>query len=123
MSGPRDHPEHPSTPEIERNERVLNLLAYLLAAREPVTNAMIRTAVVGYRERAGQSDEAFAKILQRDLAELRRIGVPVEREAAGHAMSGRLVLRRDSYYLPRLQLSPVEGVLLDHLAESLLRLE
>lgn len=59
-------------------ERVLNLLIYLLESPRPVTADDIRNTVHGY---ADQSDEAFHRMFERDKDVLRRLGVPLEREA------------------------------------------
>ncbi len=59
-------------------ERVLNLLIYLLESPVPVTADDVRNTVHGY---ADQSDEAFHRMFERDKEVLRRLGVPLEREA------------------------------------------
>jgi proteasome accessory factor B len=59
-------------------ERILNLLAYLLTVDRPVTADEIRHTVAGYdRER----DAAFHRTFERDKDLLRRLGIPIEREA------------------------------------------
>jgi proteasome accessory factor B len=59
-------------------ERVLNLLIYLLESPNPVTADDVRNTVHGY---ADQSDEAFHRMFERDKDVLRRLGVPLKREA------------------------------------------
>lgn len=59
-------------------ERVLNLLIYLLQSPRPVTADDVRLTVQGY---AGQSDEAFHRMFERDKDVLRRLGVPLKMAA------------------------------------------
>jgi predicted DNA-binding transcriptional regulator YafY len=56
-------------------ERLLNLLAFLLTVRRPVTADEIRYTVAGYDR---SSDEAFRRMFERDKDLLRRLGVPIE---------------------------------------------
>jgi hypothetical protein len=59
----------------DRLERLINLVIALRETRRPMTAADIRTRVAGY----GQSDqEAFRRMFERDKADLRDLGVPVE---------------------------------------------
>jgi len=59
-------------------ERILNLLAFLLTVDRPVTADEIRHTVAGYdRDR----DTAFHRTFERDKDLLRRLGIPIEREA------------------------------------------
>ena len=59
-------------------ERVLNLLIYLLESTAPVTADDVRQTVAGYDD---QTDEAFHRMFERDKDVLRRLGVPIKREA------------------------------------------
>lgn len=59
-------------------ERVLNLLIYLIESPSPVTSNDIRNTVHGYDD---QTDEAFHRMFERDKTVLRRLGVPLKREA------------------------------------------
>lgn len=59
-------------------ERILNLLAYLLTVDRPVTADEIRHTVAGYDR---ESDTAFHRTFERDKDLLRRLGIPIEREA------------------------------------------
>jgi proteasome accessory factor B len=59
-------------------ERILNLLAYLLTVDRPVTADEIRHTVAGYDR---ESDTAFHRTFERDKGLLRRLGIPIEREA------------------------------------------
>lgn len=59
-------------------ERILNLLAHLLTVDRPVTADEIRHIVAGYDR---ESDAAFHRTFERDKDLLRRLGIPIEREA------------------------------------------
>lgn len=59
-------------------ERILNLLALLLTVDRPVTADEIRHTVAGYAHRG---DTAFHRVFERDKDLLRRLGIPIEREA------------------------------------------
>ena len=59
-------------------ERILNLLAFLLTVDRPVTADEIRHTVAGYPR---DSDSAFHRTFERDKDLLRRLGIPIEREA------------------------------------------
>lgn len=59
-------------------ERILNLLAFLLTVDRPVTAQEIRHTVAGYDR---DSDTAFHRTFERDKDLLRRLGIPIQREA------------------------------------------
>ena len=59
-------------------ERTLNLLIYLLEAPRPVSADDVRRTVAGYED---QTDDAFHRMFERDKDVLRRLGVPIKREA------------------------------------------
>ncbi|MEN8233848.1 MAG: WYL domain-containing protein [Actinomycetota bacterium] len=59
-------------------ERILNLLAFLLTVDRPVGADEIRHTVAGYDR---DNDTAFHRTFERDKALLRRLGIPIEREA------------------------------------------
>src|SRR5574341_577343 len=56
-------------------ERLVNLVALLLATRRPLTLDQITEVVPGY-DAAG---EALRRMFERDKDELRKLGVPIER--------------------------------------------
>ncbi len=56
-------------------ERALNLLAFLITARRPVTAVEIRRTVAGYDR---STDAAFQRMFERDKELLRGLGVPLE---------------------------------------------
>ena len=64
----------------KRAERLVNLVIALLSTRQFVTAAKIRATVPGYDadDRSEKADEAFKRMFERDKAELREMGVPLE---------------------------------------------
>jgi predicted DNA-binding transcriptional regulator YafY len=61
--------------QARKTERLLNLVIALLATRRGLTITQIRAQVQGYED---QSDDAFERMFERDKAELRDLGVPLE---------------------------------------------
>src|SRR5437879_10595388 len=63
-----------------RAERLVNLVICLLSTRQFLTAERIRDAVSGYEAADGTraTDEAFKRMFERDKAELRELGVPLE---------------------------------------------
>jgi predicted DNA-binding transcriptional regulator YafY len=87
-------------------ERLLNLLAFLLTARRPVTADEIRHTVAGYGQ---DTDEAFRRMFERDKEVLRAMGIPLEMRPldAWEAEFGYVVDPR-RYRLPEIDLSDDE---------------
>jgi predicted DNA-binding transcriptional regulator YafY len=96
---------------ISKNERLLNLVSFLLKSRQPVSFANIRASVVGYRDEK-DNRASLERRFERDKATLRELGVPLKFEAEGELGGAGYVLPRESYFLPRMQLSPSEAAIL-----------
>ena len=88
-------------------ERLMNLVIALLATRGYLTAERIRANVAGY---AGQTDEAFSRMFERDKSELRDLGIPLEtgRVSAFDATEGYRI-KPDAYALPDIDLTPDEA--------------
>ncbi|MGH3928641.1 MAG: helix-turn-helix transcriptional regulator [Pseudonocardiaceae bacterium] len=91
-----------------RAERLVNLVLCLLSSRQYLPAMSIRRIVPGYVDTP--SDEAFFRMFERDKAELRELGVPLE---TGHTPGfeggeGYRIARRD-YELPAIDLEPDEA--------------
>ncbi|HWE90295.1 MAG TPA: WYL domain-containing protein [Pseudonocardiaceae bacterium] len=91
-----------------RAERLVNLVLCLLSTRSYLSAERIRQIVPGYRDAA--SDEAFSRMFERDKAELRDLGVPLEtgRNSVFDATEGYRIARRD-YELGDIDLEPDEA--------------
>jgi proteasome accessory factor B len=95
-----------------RAERLVNLVFCLLSTRQFLTAERIRDAVPGYEAADGtrETDEAFKRMFERDKAELRDLGVPLEtgRNSGFDAEDGYRISRRD-YELPPIEFDAAEA--------------
>ena len=95
-----------------RAERLVNLVLCLLSTRQFLTADRIRAAVPGYEPDDGspRADEAFKRMFERDKAELRELGVPLEvgRNWTFDTVDGYRIARRD-YELGDIDLEPDEA--------------
>ena len=96
----------------KRAERLVNLVNALLGTRQYVTAARIRATVPGYEPDDGseRADEAFKRMFERDKAELREMGVPLEtgRTSVFDTEDGYRIARAD-YELPEITLTGEEA--------------
>jgi proteasome accessory factor B len=96
----------------KRAERLVNLVIALLGTRQYVTAAKIRATVPGYEADDGtdRADEAFKRMFERDKAELREMGVPLEtgRTSIFDTEDGYRIARAD-YELPEITLTGEEA--------------
>lgn len=91
-----------------RTERLVNLVLCLLSTRQYLSADRIRQIVPGYA--GSSSDEAFYRSFERDKAELRDLGVPLEtgRNSMLDSVEGYRIARRD-YELGEIDLAPDEA--------------
>lgn len=90
-----------------KSERLINLLILLLHSRGYVTRSQIRETIEGY---AGQSDQAFERMFERDKDELRAAGVPIvtgSNHVDSDEQDGYRVLR-SQFELPPVEFTPGE---------------
>lgn len=101
---------------MRRIERLINLIAALLDSPRPMTAAEIRTRIAGY-----QTDnlEAFRRSLERDKAELREMGIPIEVIKDEDDVDAYIIPPK-KYYMPDLDLQPDELAALRLVADALL---
>lgn len=93
--------------QADKTERLLNLVIALLATRRPLTISDIQRRVAGYDD---QADEAFKRMFERDKAELRDLGVPLETVVIDEwADEKGYTIRRDDYELPEVVLAADEA--------------
>jgi len=95
---------------VPKFERLMNLVAFLLASGEPVPFSTIRKEVVGYNDLA--REDAVEKRFDRDKKELREIGIPVEYVANDERGQDGYFISRDAYFHHELSLTPDEAALL-----------
>ncbi len=95
-----------------RTERLVNLVICLLSTRRFLTAAQIAATVPGYEHdpEDPRDHEAFQRKFERDKAELRELGVPLETGTASafDAEPGYRIARRE-YALPDIPLEPDEA--------------
>ena len=95
-----------------RTERLVNLVICLLSTRRFLTAAQIAATVPGYEHNPGDArdHEAFQRKFERDKAELRELGVPLETGTASafDTEPGYRIARRE-YALPDIPLEPEEA--------------
>jgi proteasome accessory factor B len=95
-----------------RAERLVNLVICLLSTRQYLSAERIRDAVPGYEAPDGsvQADDAFKRMFERDKAELRDLGIPLEtgRNSMFDTDDGYRITRRE-YELPPLHFSASEA--------------
>ncbi|MDM4718932.1 WYL domain-containing protein [Micromonospora sp. WMMA1363] len=95
-----------------RTERLVNLVICLLSTRRFLTAAQIAATVPGYEHdpHDARDHEAFQRKFERDKAELRELGVPLETGTASvfDVEPGYRIARRE-YALPDIPLEPDEA--------------
>lgn len=95
-----------------RAERLVNLVICLLATHQFLGAERIRNAVPGYEAADGSrtTDEAFKRMFERDKAELRDLGIPLEtgRNSTFDTEDGYRI-RRGDYELPAIEFDADEA--------------
>jgi proteasome accessory factor B len=95
-----------------RAERLVNLVICLLSTRQFLSAERIRQAVPGYEAADGseRADEAFKRMFERDKAELRDLGIPLETgpNSVFDTDDGYRITRRD-YELPEVEFDAAEA--------------
>jgi proteasome accessory factor B len=95
-----------------RTERLVNLVICLLSTRRFLTAGQIARTVPGYEHDQDdpKSHEAFQRMFERDKAELRELGIPVETGTTSvfDTEPGYRIAERD-YALPDIHLAPDEA--------------
>jgi proteasome accessory factor B len=95
-----------------RAERLVNLVICLLSTRQFLSAERIRDAVPGYEGADGSkaTDEAFKRMFERDKAELRDLGIPLETGRNSHFDSeDGYRIRRGDYELPPIEFDAAEA--------------
>ena len=91
---------------MDRTERLLDLVALLLDAREPISWAELRES---FPSDYGQgSDEASERKFERDKAELLELGIPLTYVQGDDDRKDGYVVDKEGYYLPEAGLAPDE---------------
>lgn len=96
--------------KVSKTERLLNLISYMLRNRSPIPFSEIAGNVVGYDDEARL--DSIEKRFDRDKAELRNMGIPVEYVDTGSPETSGYVIPRDRFFLSKLELDSVDAILL-----------
>ncbi len=95
---------------MDRTERLLDLVALLLDAHEPVSWAELKES---FPEDYGSgSDEATERKFERDKAELLELGIPLTYVQGDEDRKDGYLLDRSAYYLPEPGFTPEEMAVL-----------
>ena len=90
---------------MAKAERLVNLIALLLATRRPLTLDQLAELVPGYDAQG----ESLRRMFERDKDELRRMGVPIERSSIdAWGTDEGYFIDPDAYAMPQLELGPDE---------------
>ena len=101
---------------MRRIERLINLIAALLDGRRPLTAAEIRERIAGYES---DSIDAFRRTFERDKAELRDMGIPIETVKDDNDTDA-YIIPPNKYYMPDLDLQPDEVAALKLASDAIL---
>ncbi|MFL6162569.1 MAG: helix-turn-helix transcriptional regulator [Jatrophihabitantaceae bacterium] len=95
-----------------RQQRLVSLVLCLLSTRQYITAERIRDTVEGYQvaDGAANPDEAFKRSFERDKAELRELGIPLEtgRNSVFDTEDGYRIARKD-FELPPISFTADEA--------------
>jgi proteasome accessory factor B len=91
---------------MDRTERLLDLVALLLDAREPISWAELREHFPA--DYGGISDDAAERKFERDKAELLELGLPLTYIQGDDDLKDGYVVDRGAYYLPEANLTKEE---------------
>lgn len=91
---------------MDRTERLLDLVALFLDAREPISWAELREHFP--QDYMGISDDAAERKFERDKAELLELGFPLTYIQGDDERKDGYVVDRDAYYLPEVDLTREE---------------
>lgn len=83
---------------MDRTERLLDLVALLLDAQDPLSWAQIRAAFPD--DYGGPSIEAAERKFERDKAELQELGIPISYLVSDEDRPDGYVIDKSAYYLP-----------------------
>jgi proteasome accessory factor B len=105
-AGSRDATGKKHSARVPKGERIINLISFLLAQREPVPISAIIGTVAGYDD--GATRDSLLRRFERDKQVLRDNGVPVEYEApSAYGVEGYRI-PKETYYLGEVEL-PANG--------------
>ncbi|HSR68095.1 MAG TPA: WYL domain-containing protein [Acidobacteriota bacterium] len=105
---------------MNRTERLLDLIAYLLNAREPVSWQQIKNHFP--EDYAQGVEESNQRKFERDKAELISLGIPIDYYSGADRKEGYLI-EKEKLFLPEMEFTPQESSLLMMAADAVLENE
>ncbi|HSR49389.1 MAG TPA: WYL domain-containing protein [Acidobacteriota bacterium] len=105
---------------MNRTERLLDLIAYLLNAREPVSWQQIKNHFP--EDYAHGVEESNQRKFERDKAELISLGIPIDYYSGTERKEGYLI-EKEKLFLPEMEFTPQESSLLMMAADAVLENE
>ena len=106
---------------MNRTERLLDLIAYLLNAREPVSWSQIKNYFP--EDYSKGIEESNQRKFERDKAELISLGIPIDYRAGSDMGNDGYIIDKEKLFLPEVRFSPPELSLLMLAAEALIENE
>ncbi len=95
---------------MNRTERLLDLITYLLNAGEPVSWQQIKNHFS--EDYARGVEESNQRKFERDKAELIALGIPIDYQSGSEFRREGYIIRKDRLFLPEIEFSPQESSLL-----------
>ncbi|MEE9394145.1 MAG: WYL domain-containing protein [Planctomycetota bacterium] len=102
--------------KVSKTERLLNLISFMLRSRRPIPFSKIAGHVVGYDDEARL--DSIEKRFDRDKAELRNMGIPVEYIDGGSPEASGYIIPLDRFFLGEIKLDTVDAVILSMAGRS-----
>ncbi len=96
--------------KISKTERLLNLISFMLRTPRPVPFSQIAGHVVGYDDEA--RIDSIEKRFDRDKAELRNMGIPVEYVDSGDQETSGYIIPKNKFFLRDIELDTGDAILL-----------
>ena len=103
---------------MNRTERLLDLITYLLNAREPVSWQDIKNHFP--EDYARGVEESNQRKFERDKAELISLGIPIEYQSGPEMKKEGYFIEKEKFFLPEIEFTPQESSLLMLLAGAVL---
>ena len=100
----------PKLQPMNRTERLLDLITYLLNAREPVSWQEIKNHFP--EDYARGVEESNQRKFERDKAELISLGIPIDYHSGAGVKKEGYLIEKEKLFLPQIQFTPQESSLL-----------
>jgi len=95
---------------VNRTERLLDLITYLLNAKEPVSWRKIKNHFP--EDYARGVEESNQRKFERDKAELISLGIPIDYQGGSEVQKEGYLIQKDNLFLPEIEFKPNECSLL-----------